>query len=316
MYLPTATNIRRTYTSIILGFLTILLMDSCGTTGHSGLEEEKEIREADVIIYGGTSAAITAAVQVIRMGKSVIVVSPDVHPGGLSSGGLGFTDTGNKEVIGGLSREFYHRVFLEYQKPEKWKWEKKDAYGNKGQGTVAIDGANRTMWIFEPHVAEKVFNDFIEEHNISIFYNEWLDRENGLVKKNNKIRSFTTLDGQVYQGKMFIDATYEGDLMAAAGVQYHVGRESNQIYDEQWNGVQTGVFHHGHQFNYDIDPYRIPGDPTSGLLSFISPEPPGLKGAGDAKIQAYCFRMCLSNHPDNGFLFLNRKLTILKIINS
>ena len=102
----------------------------------------------DVVIYGGTCAAVTAAVQVKQMGKSVIIVSPDKHLGGLSSGGLGFTDTGNKAVIGGLSRHFYHRIYQHYQKPESWVQQKKDDYGNKGQGTPAMDGNERTMWIF------------------------------------------------------------------------------------------------------------------------------------------------------------------------
>ena len=115
---------------------------------------------ADVIIYGGTSAAITTAVQVVKMGKSVIVVSPDKHLGGLTSSGLGFTDTGDKSVIGGVSREFYQRVFNYYDKEETWKWQTKEDYGNVGQGTPAIDGANKTMWIFEPHIAENIFEDF------------------------------------------------------------------------------------------------------------------------------------------------------------
>ena len=111
----------------------------------------------DVVIYGGTCAAVTAAVQVKQMGGSVIIVSPDKHLGGLSSGGLGFTDTGNKAVIGGLARDFYHRIWKHYQKQEAWTWQKQSEYGNKGQGTPAMDGENRTMWIFEPHAAEQVF---------------------------------------------------------------------------------------------------------------------------------------------------------------
>jgi hypothetical protein len=262
-----------------------------------------EARSADVIIYGGTSAAVTAAVQVARMGKSVIMVSPDIHLGGLSAGGLGFTDTGNKEVIGGLSREFYQKMYQAYQQPETWRWQQREEYGNKGQGTVAIDGANRTMWIFEPHIAEQAFEDFISDHQIEVYRDAWLDRNATVVVEEGRIQSFRTLDGQVYRGNMFIDATYEGDLMAEAGVSYHVGREANSVYGEEWNGVQTDVFHHGHQFAYDIDPYVVAGDPASGLLPRISEQPPGEKGAGDNKIQAYCFRMCLSNHPDNRLPF-------------
>ncbi|MFD2520913.1 FAD-dependent oxidoreductase [Emticicia soli] len=260
--------------------------------------------KADVIVYGGTSAAVTAAVQVKKMGKSVIIVSPDIHLGGLSSGGLGFTDTGNKEVIGGLSREFYHRLYNHYQKPEAWQWQKKEEYGNKGQGTPAIDGNNRTMWIFEPHAAEQVFEDFVKEYQLTVHRNEWLDRsKKGVTKQGTNIRSFRTLSGNTYEGKMFIDVTYEGDLMAAAGVSYHVGREANSVYGEKWNGVQTEVFQHGHHFKSKISPYKVPNDPNSGLLPEVSAAPPGEYGSGDDKIQAYCFRMCLSNSPDNRIPF-------------
>lgn len=271
----------------------------------TGSTKPTAIRTADIIIYGGTSAAITAAVQAKRMGKSVIVVSPDKHLGGLSSGGLGFTDTGNKEVIGGLSREFYGRIYNHYQKSDNWQWQKQAEYGNRGQGTPAMDGANRTMWIFEPHAAEAVFEDFIRENKITVYRDEWLDRSpRGLGKRGASIQSFRTLSGNEYRGSMFIDATYEGDLMALAGVKYHVGREANSVYGEQHNGVQAGVFHHGHYFKTNVSPYKTPGDPKSGLLPEISPETPGPNGSGDRKIQAYCFRMCLSNHPDNRIPFV------------
>ncbi|MFN8001741.1 MAG: FAD-dependent oxidoreductase [Acidobacteriota bacterium] len=256
----------------------------------------------DLVIYGGTAAAVTAAVQAKQMGKTVIVVSPDKHLGGLSSGGLGFTDTGNKAVIGGLAREFYHRVYQHYQKSEAWAWEKREQFGNKGQGTVALDGENRTMWIFEPHVAEAVFEDFVREYKIPVVRNEWLNRQTGVKKSGGRITSITTLSGKRYSGKMFIDATYEGDLLAAAGVSYHVGRESKDQYGEQWNGVQTGVLHHRHHFGAvkeKISPYWTPGDPASGVLPRISTASPGEYGAADKKVQAYCFRMCLTDLEAN-----------------
>lgn len=255
--------------------------------------------EAEIIIYGGTSAGITAAVQAKKMGKPVLVVSPDIHLGGLSSGGLGFTDTGNKAVIGGLAREFYHRLYLHYEQDSAWKWQKREDYGNKGQGTPAIDGENRTMWIFEPHAAERVFEDFVRENQLEIHRDEWLDRESGVTMKDGKITSIRTLSGKTYQGKVFIDATYEGDLMAAAGVNYHVGREANSVYGETWNGVQVGVYQHRHYFKDSISAYKIPGDPSSGLLPEISPNPPGKNGDGDKLLQAYNFRMALSRNPDN-----------------
>jgi len=204
--------------------------------------------EYDVVIYGGTSAAVTAAVQAHRLGKSVVVVSPESHLGGLSSGGLGYTDTGDKSVIGGLAREFYQRVWMHYDRPDAWKWQNKADYGNKGQGTPAIDGAERTMWIFEPHVAEQIFEDWVKENQLAVHRGEWLDRARGVSKQGSRITSITTLSGQTYAGKMFIDATYEGDLMAAAGVDYHVGREAKEVYHEDWNGVQVGILHHKHHF--------------------------------------------------------------------
>lgn len=258
---------------------------------------------ADIIIYGGTSAAIIAAVEAKKSGKSVLVVSPDIHLGGLTSGGLGWTDTGDKSVIGGLSREFYHRVFMHYNAKEAWNWQPKEAYGNKGQGTRAMDGESRTMWIFEPSVAEQIFEDFVREYEIQVDRNEWLNRENGVVIKDGKIISITTMSGKTYSGKMFLDATYEGDLMATAGVSYHVGREASNVYDEAWNGVQTDVLHHKHWFQNDISPYVVPGDPTSGILPRVTSESPGDKHSGDDKIQAYCFRTCMTNHEANRLPF-------------
>lgn len=278
-----------------LSSIVLLLLVAVSVSAQS-------VRRYDIVIYGGTAAAVTAAIQAKAMGKSVIVVSPDKHLGGLSSGGLGFTDTGDKAVIGGLARDFYHRVWRHYNQPTAWRWEKREEYGNQGQGTPAIDGEMRTMWIFEPHVAEKVFEDLVREHRIRVDRNEWLDREKGVRKRNGRIVSIATLSGKRYAGRMFIDATYEGDLMAAAGVDYHVGREANSVYGETWNGVQTGVLHHRHHFGAvekPISPYVIPGDPTSGVLPRISTAPPGEYGQGDKKVQAYCFRMCLSDHPDN-----------------
>lgn len=258
----------------------------------------------DVVVYGGTCAAVTSAVQAKKMGKSVIIVSPDRHLGGLSSGGLGWTDTGNKAVIGGVARDFYHRIYLHYQKPEAWKQQSKAEYGNKGQGTEAMDGRNRTMWIFEPHAAEQVFEDYVKEFGIEVVRDEWLDRKKGVAKEGEKITAITTLSGKTYAGKMFIDATYEGDLMAAAGVDYHVGREANSVYGEEHNGVQVGVLHHHHHFGtLNLSPYKMPGDPKSGVLPRVSTEPVGEFGSGDKRVQAYCFRSCYTTDPGNRIPF-------------
>jgi len=264
------------------------------------------VPQYDLVIYGATSAGVIAAVQARRLGKSVVIVGPDKHLGGLTAGGLGFTDTGNKAVIGGLSREFYQRVWQHYDRPEAWRWQKREEYGNKGQGTPAIDGAQRTMWIFEPHVAEKVFEDLVKEHQILVHRDEWLDRSKGITKQGARIAAIRMLSGKTYTGRMFIDATYEGDLMAAAGVDYHVGREAQSTYGEKWNGVQTGVLHHRHHFGVlktPISPYVVAGDPKSGVLPRISTEHPGEYGQADKKVQAYCYRYCVTDHPENRIPF-------------
>ncbi len=283
--------------------------------------------EFDLVVYGGTSAAVTAAIQAGKMGKSVAIVSPDRHLGGLSSGGLGFTDSGNTSTIGGLAREFYRRVYSEYQKESSWKWQKSENYANVGQGTKARIHEDRTMWIFEPSVAENVFDSWVAEFKIPVFREEQLDRGDvrprridhesartapvvrrdevapGVEKENGRIVAIRTLSGKRFAAKYFIDATYEGDLMAAAGVSFTLGREPNAQYGETWNGNQVGVLHHGHWFSKEISPYRIPGNPQSGLCRFVDDSAPGIRGEGDLRIQAYCFRLCMTDLPENRIPF-------------
>ena len=253
----------------------------------------------DLVIYGPTSAGIAAAVQAKRMGLSVIVVGPDQHLGGLSAGGLGWTDSGNKAVIGGVALDFYKRVYDYYDKPSTWRWQERAAYGNRGQGTPAMDGDGRAMWVFEPHIAEQVFEDLVRDHAITVHRDEWLDRSGvGVIRKAGRITAIKMLSGREYAGKMFIDATYEGDLMAAAGVSYTIGREANSVYGETLNGVQIERAR-SHQFTNDISGYKVPGDPTSGLLPRVHAGSPGMQGAGDHRVQAYNFRMCLTRVPEN-----------------
>jgi hypothetical protein len=265
----------------------------------------------DVVIYGGTSAAVVAAVRAAMLGASVVVVSPDAHLGGLSSGGLGYTDSGNTRAIGSLARDFYRRVWKHYQSPEAWKWEPRESFAGLGQGVKKTDVGDNSMWLFEPHVAEQIFDQWLEEQGIKVVRGGLLDREKGVelgprgeAAAGPRIVAITTLAGPAgparrFAGKVFIDATYEGDLMAAAGVKYHVGREANSVYGEEWNGNQVGILHHKHYWAMPVDPFKEPGNPASGLLPLVSADPPGTRGEGDARVQAYCFRMCLTNHPDN-----------------
>jgi hypothetical protein len=269
-------------------------------------------KKYDLVVYGGTSGGIAAAIQASRMGKSVVIIEPGSRIGGLTTGGLGQTDIGNKAAIGGISREFYEGIKQYYANPENWKWQKKQEYIDGGQ-TRTSEGES-AMWTFEPSAALSVYQDLISEHHIPVMYNEKLDRSDGVQKEGQRILSLTTLSGNTYMGKMFIDATYEGDLLGAADVSYTVGRESNETYNETLNGVHTKLTdttrtghpaHNAmnHNFVDGVDPYIIQGDPTSGLLPFIDQNGPGQEGEGDDRVQAYCFRMCLTDHPENRIAF-------------
>lgn len=268
-------------------------------------------KKYDIVIYGGTSAGVAAALQSSRMGKSVVLIEPTNRIGGLTTGGLGQTDIGNKQAIGGISREFYENIKKYYDDPENWKWEKKSEYMDGGQ--TRTEEGEATMWTFEPSAALAVYKDMMDREKIKMVYNERLNRESGVKKVDGKIESITMESGKTFKGKVFLDATYEGDLMASAGVSYAVGRESNAEYGETLNGVQannintslTGLVSRNayhHNFIAGVDPYVIKGDPTSGLLPNVN-EKPGLEGEGDKKIQAYCFRMCLTDHPENRIPF-------------
>ena len=277
-------------------------------TAESQLSDQNKF---DIVIYGGTSSGIAAAIQSSRMGKSVAILEPTNRIGGLTTGGLGQTDIGNKIAIGGISREFYENIKVYYDDPTNWKWQKRAEYLDGGQTRTEKD--ENSMWTFEPSAALKVYKTMIAREQITLIYNERLNRKNGVKKKNGKIVTIEMESGKVFQGEIFIDATYEGDLMAAAGVSYTIGRESNAQYGETLNGVQANIKNtsllgtvsrngFNHNFLPGVDPYVEKGNPKSGLLPNIV-EKPGLEGEGDKKIQAYCFRMCLTDHPENRIPF-------------
>ncbi|MFQ5733309.1 MAG: FAD-dependent oxidoreductase, partial [Planctomycetaceae bacterium] len=246
----------------------------------------------DVVVYGGTSAGVTAAAQSVKLGKSVVLIEPGKHIGGLTSGGLGATDIGNKAAIGGLSRRFYERVGRHYARDSAWKWQKRSRFQSTRRG------AGKAMWTFEPHVAEEILRKMLDEHKVPIVFGERLDLKAGVRKNGARIVSIRMESGRVFRGKMFIDATYEGDLMAKAGVSYTVGREANSRYKETLNGVQVKNAVH-HQFIKPVDPFVVPGNPESGLLPGITAGPLPADGSGDQRVQAYCFRMCTTDVPEN-----------------
>lgn len=246
----------------------------------------------DIVVYGGTSGGIVAAIQAARLGKTVVLIEPTKHLGGLTSGGLGATDIGNKAAIGGLSREFYRRVGTHYRLPAAWKYGSFEAYTEKRRNSVEEE-----LWTFEPHVAEKIYRDWLAEFKIPVL-TERLELKQGVIKQGARITGLRMESGRLISGRMFIDATYEGDVMAKAGCRYHVGREANSVYGETLNGVQV-AHARSHQFIKDVDPYVKPGDPSSGLLPLIQSNPPGKDGDGDSHLQAYNFRMCTTDVAEN-----------------
>jgi hypothetical protein len=216
--------------------------------------------EADVCVYGGTPGGVMMAIQARRMWKSAVLVAFRKHVGGMTSGGLSAVDLGRGESIGGMAQEFLARV-------------------GKTRG-------------FPPSKAEETFRAMLKEAGVPVYFEH---RLKGVAKEGNKIVAITMENGNVFKAKIYGDATYEGDLLAKAGVSYHVGREANAVYKETLNGVQ---FRDQHNFVKPVDPYRIAGDPKSGLLWGISADDPGVAGQGDKKVQAYNFRMFLSNAED------------------
>jgi len=247
----------------------------------------EEPQRADLIVYGGTSGGITAAIQTKRLGHSVILIEPTRHLGGLTTGGLGATDIGNKGAIGGMSREFYQRIKKYYQQEQVWV-----------HSARPKDNGEDTQWTFEPGVATKTFSGMIQEAGVTVITGERLDLKNGVRKDGARITEIVMESGARFAGAIFIDATYEGDLMARAGVSYHVGREANSIYNETLNGVQTARATK-HQFTKEVDPWIVPGDPKSGVLPGIQTDAAGPDGSGDHRLQAYNFRLTTTDVPAN-----------------
>lgn len=276
------------FTRVLVGALML------GLVGMAAGQAQTE--EYDVVIYGGSSAGVAAGVQAKRMGKSAVLIEPSQHVGGLSVSGLGFTDTGNKATIGGISREFYQHIKAHYDQPSAWKYQKAEAYS-------PYRPADDAMWTFEPHVAEGIFQMMMDEAGLVVVRGERLRRDaQGIEMDGTRILSITMESGRRFRGRMFIDATYEGDLMALAGVSYTVGREGNDKYGETLNGVQAARARY-HQFTHPVDPYVVPGDPSSGVIFGVDPEPLKPDGTGDKRVMAYCYRMTLTKEPSNRIPF-------------
>ena len=256
-------------TIVLTGYALLLLSDSPLAAIR---------KKADMVIYGGTSAGVIAAYSAKKLGKSVILIENSKHLGGMTSGGLSATDIGNKYAITGLSRDFFRRLGKHYGKFEHW--------------------------LPEPKVAERIFNDYIREAGVEVLYQKRLSH---ILKSGTRITHVVLEDVQrpdsekiEIEAQQFMDCTYEGDLMAMAGVSYVVGREDNRVYNESLSGVQK---QDRHQFEDGIDPWKTRGDSTSGLLWGINPYPIKENGLGDRKVQAYNFRMCITYDSANRLPF-------------
>lgn len=231
--------------------------------------------EKNLIIYGGTPAGITAAIQATRMGLTVAIIEFSRNIGGMTASGLGATDLGAENAVGGLSREFYNEIAKYYRKEKQWK--------------------------FEPKAAQYVFDKWMKDYDIPVYLNQHLAE---VSKENGAIIEIIMENGSRYKGKVFMDCSYEGDLLAKSDVSYFVGRESNATYQEIYNGVQFGAPHH--KFEKWIDPYVVEGEAESGLLPGITEDDPkqlGYQGQGDHRIQAYNFRICLTKERKNRIPF-------------
>lgn len=246
--------------------------------------------EAEVCIYGGTSAGVIAAVQAAKMGKRVALVEAGQHLGGMSVEGLGGTDIDNQPfqnspAVGGLALEFYRRVNARYGPSEKF------------EAMLAARGKDTSLWRFEPHIAEAVFDAWVAEAGLKVLRGHRLKEKAGVTKEGARITALHFENGAEVRAKVFIDATYEGDLLAFAGISFAVGREGNAKYGETSNGIRTDTRHK--QFDKPINPYKVPGDANSGVIYGVQNVPLGEHGAADESIQGYCFRLCLTRTATN-----------------
>lgn len=270
----------------LLWTIALLLLAACNA--FSG----PRFVAVDVCVYGATSAGIIAAIEAKSQGRTVVLLDCDDWIGGLTTAGLGATDVGNKAAIGGMSREFYRRLRRHYDRDEAWTRQRRADF--KGRGHRPGEDA---AWTFEPSVASATFAAMLEEAGIEPMPFK-LQRRRGVLKDGARIIAITGTAGTTIEARVFLDCTYEGDLLDTAGCEFTVGREANAKYGETLNGVQVENATK-HQFVAPVEPYVVAGDPSSGLLPGIDPDGPGEEGAADARVQAYCFRLCATDDPDN-----------------
>lgn len=279
--------------SFISTFLVLLSLIS--STEIAVTDDPPQTLEADVVIYDATPAGISAAIAVRRAGLSVLLISPHPHIGGLTTSGLGATDVGAGTTVGGIGREFYRALRDHYNEDSHWTREARTDF--RGRGHVEGDAL---AWTFEPHVAEAVLEQMLEDAGVLVVRGVGIDRNAALMTRSIpwQVLALRLKDGRTVRGRIFIDASYEGDLLPISSVPFTLGREANSEHDETLDGVQLKRARH-HQFNTPVSARVDPDDPASGLLPGIVAGPHPEDGSADDGIQAYCFRMCLTDDPDN-----------------
>ena len=273
-------------------FLLTLLISTRGMS-------QKRQSEFDICIYGESAAGVMAAVQSARMGKNVVLISKHRHVGGLVTAGLTATDMNRNDMVGGLTREFYQKIYQYYSDSSAWKNQNREAFFVKSlKRTYTGKNDERKMqWVYESGVAEKIMLDMMKQAGVTLWMNEQLAVENPVKKSAQQITGIRLQSGKNITAKVFIDASYEGDLMAKAGVSYMVGREDNQTYNETLNGYRVN-YEQGTSLS-TVSPYIKEGVPASGLLPYIDKAATLTQGAKDHRVQAYCYRLTLTDDPAN-----------------
>jgi hypothetical protein len=228
--------------------------------------------EADLVVYGGTASGVVTAYTAAKEGLRVILLEPGSHLGGMVTGGLSATDVAHFQIIGGYARDFYREAAAHY-------------------GVHTLD--THDDWLSEPHVGEQIFNAWLKQAGVEVHFNERLREKRGVAKAGLRVEGITTDDGKTWTAKVFADCSYEGDLMAQAGVKYTVGREDMETYHEDLAGVRVDT--PKHQFLWKVSPF----DDRGKLMPEVDPGPMAANGSGDKKVQAYNFRMILTNDPAN-----------------
>lgn len=267
--------------------ISLIIMALCAAFTMQGA-----VVSTDVCVYGESAAGVMAAIQSARLGKKTVLVSKNTHVGGLATSGLTATDINRQDQVGGLAAEFYGRIWDYYIQPEVWRNQTREQFmeSSKKRTFSGKNDDRQIQWVYESGVAERIMKDMLAEAGVKIIYNAPLDLKKGADTKKGKITRIHLLNGTDVKAKMFIDCSYEGDLMAAAGVSHIIGREGTDKYGEDLAGIRSFHF-------IPTSPYLNGKD--GELIPYVAPQMYGEYGSCDHRTQAYCYRVTLTDDPEN-----------------